>query len=101
MSTEHMATHGWTIGSVTADDVQWSVVATGARRVLRYLWTHPRSFELRNADGIVDAAVFVHDQRRVWLRPGLEETARAALTRAAMAMLVAGPLTADADDLNQ
>ncbi len=94
------ADYGFPIGSLASADESWTIVAKGARRLLPYLWSHPNSFVLRNSDGQVDAEIFVRDRRRVWLRPDLPEATRAALTRAAVAILVAEPLVADMDSLN-
>jgi hypothetical protein len=99
-TTADAADFGFPIGSLSSADESWTIVAKGARRLLPYLWSHPNSFVLRNSDGEVDAEIFVRDRRRVWLRPDLPEATRAALTRAAVAILVAEPLVADMDSLN-
>ncbi len=86
------AAQGIPIGTLILDGEEWSVVASGARRLLPFLWTHPNAFELRDSGGQLDAVIFVHPRRRVWLRAELPERSRMAMTRAAVALLLAEPL---------
>lgn len=90
--------NGWAIGEFATGAAAWSLVAHGARHVVGGVWTHPHSLRFRGADGAIDAEVFVRDRRRVWINPRLSPDVHATLARAAVALLVAGPLVA-ADDL--
>lgn len=90
--------NSWAIGEFAADARTWSVLAHGSRHVIGGVWTHPHSLRFRTADGSIDAEVFVRDRRRVWINPQLPPDVQATLARAAVALLVAGPLVA-ADDL--
>jgi hypothetical protein len=92
------AEDGIPIGAFSTGTDEWSLVANGAQRIVAALWTHPHSLRFRAPDGSVDAEVFVRDRRRVWINPHLPQEMQATLARAAVALLVAGPLVA-ADDI--
>ena len=96
LTTEDVAA-GFAIGTLEAGDSEWTVNATGLKRLLPYLWTEPRSFTFHNSDGEVDAVISLGPLRRVWLAAELDDATRAALTRAVFAVLIARPLV-DADD---
>ncbi len=96
LTTEDVAA-GFPIGTLKSGSVEWTLSATGLKRLLPYLWTEPHSFTFHNGDGEADAVISLSTPRRVWLRADLDDAARAALTRAVVAVLIAKPLV-DADD---
>ncbi len=97
-SAAEAADDGLPIGAFATGTDEWSLVANGAKQLVAFVWTHPHSIRFRAPDGSVDAEVFVRDRRRVWINPHLPADMQATLARAAVALLVAGPLVA-ADDL--
>lgn len=96
LTTDDVAA-GFPIGTLKSGSSEWTLSATGLKRLLPYLWTEPHSFTFHNHDGEVDAVISLRGPRRVWLRAELDDVARASLTRAVVAVLIAKPLV-DVDD---